>query len=207
MSPAGLLRGLTAACEGLAAVLTRHHQQQQQAPHNNQQQQHQQQQHTDQVLAQLVSPATACSLLDAWTGFLNSWACSKRVPAQELAPATAASCKLAVASFQFMPGNPAAAAAAAACNVQSSSSSSASNGTSSSKGSSRGSSSSGSSGSSSYWRSTLKNPSLSLCSTVVTLAEVLSEQVINSWGAAKTSTGRWVQTGRVKNLINTQNVS
>jgi hypothetical protein len=97
MSPAGLLRGLTAACEGLAAVLYRHQQQQQEVLNNKQQQQQQQQQqHADQVSAQLVAPATACSLLDAWTALLKSRACSKRVPAQELAPATAASCRLAV---------------------------------------------------------------------------------------------------------------
>jgi hypothetical protein len=166
---------------------------------NNQQQQQQQQQqlqYADQVLAQLVSPATACSLLDAWTGFLKWWACNEDLPAQELAAAIAATCKLAVATFKLMPGTPTAVAAAAAVGSSQRGSSSSSNRTSSSKGSSRGSSTAASS---SYWRSILKDPSQALSSTVVTLAGVLSKHVHAGWGAAQRSTtdvtGRWVQRG------------
>jgi hypothetical protein len=72
MCPAGLLQGLAAACEQVAAVLTQQQQEpvQLQHPTQQQQQQHQQQQQRQaaQLVAQLSSPVTACCLLCAWNG-------------------------------------------------------------------------------------------------------------------------------------------
>jgi uncharacterized membrane protein YgcG len=65
---AGLLQGLAAACEQLAALLTQQQQQQQHNIHAVHQppQQQQQQQAASSVLSKLLSPATAHHLLDAW---------------------------------------------------------------------------------------------------------------------------------------------
>jgi hypothetical protein len=61
---AGLLQGLAAACEQLAALLTQ--QQQQHNIHAVHKPPQQQQQAASSVLSKLLSPATAHHLLDAW---------------------------------------------------------------------------------------------------------------------------------------------
>jgi uncharacterized membrane protein YgcG len=104
LHPAGLLQGLAAACEQVAAVLT-----QQQQAHM---QQEQQQRQVTQVLAQLSSVATAYCLLNLWCGVV--FVCHRRgadaavqlFRAQELRPTIVPACKLmAAAAVALLGGN------------------------------------------------------------------------------------------------------
>jgi uncharacterized membrane protein YgcG len=175
---AGLLHGLAAACEQLAALLT-------------QQQQQQQQQAASSVLGKLLSPATAHQVLDAWFHVIKLCPVSmhgsvshpKVLGTPELVSTLVPACKLAAAAVRTVVSGYISTAAAAAAHDPvaggASSSNSSSNSTNSSSNSSSNTTNSSSS-SSKAWRVT--GVSADLLSLVMLLAEHLSMLIHIEYG-------------------------